>query len=149
MKKIILMLAMLGLTSMAQARPAFVGENYSGVYSCRGVNELVGDYEVTVTLKLNRASSYGTFGAYLYEVETANSVVYSGQVAADGNRLAMGFHFPEGHNTEFSTGIATIKRNAQGRWSFRKLYYEPDDSGGNYGSEYCVMNPNKGPKKVA
>lgn len=149
MKNIVLTLALLGMTGLAQARPAFTGENYSGVYSCRGVNEQVGNYEVTVTLKLNRASSYGTFGAYHYEVETVNSVVYSGQVAADGNRLAIGFHFPEGHSTEYSTGIAIMKKNAQGRWSFRKLYYEPDDSGGNYGSEYCVINKNKEPKKLA
>lgn len=147
MKKFVVLIAMLGLAGVAEARPAFTGQNYSGIYSCKGTNEQIGDYEVTVTLKLNRTSSYGTFGAYHYEVETVNSLTYIGQAVADGNRLALSFQLTEGHVTERSTGIATIKKNAQGRWSFRKLYYEPDDSGGNYGSEYCVMNSNKAPKK--
>lgn len=149
MKKFVVLIAMLGLVGVAEARPAFTGQNYSGIYSCKGTNEQIGDYEVTVTLKLNRTSSYGTFGAYHYEVETVNSLTYIGQAVADGNRLALSFQLTEGHVTERSTGIATIKKNAQGRWSFRKLYYEPDDSGGNYGSEYCVMNSNKAPKKGA
>lgn len=149
MKKFVLLIAMLGFAGLAQARPAFTGQNYSGVYECRGVNELIGDYEVTVTLKLNRLSSYGSFGAYNYEVETVNSVTYIGQAVANGNQLALSFQFIEGHATERSTGVAIIKKNGQGRWSFRKLYYEPDDNGGNYGSEYCVMNSSKGPKKVA
>ena len=149
MKKLGLLIAMLAFSGLAQAKPAFVGQNYSGVYSCRGVNQQIGDYEVTVTLKLNRVSSYGKFGAYHYEVETVNSVIYTGQAVTNGNQLAVSFQFAEGRNTEHSTGVATIRKNSQGRWSFRKLYYEPDDSGGNYGSEYCVMNPNKAAKKVA
>lgn len=149
MKKLVLMMAMLTFAGMAQAKPAFTGQNYSGVYSCRGVNEQVGDYELTVTLKLNRVSSYGSFGAYSYEVETSNSTTYAGQAAADGNRLAMSFQFADGRTLEHSTGVAIMKKNQEGRWSFRKLYYEPDDNGGNYGSEYCVMNVNKGPKKLA
>jgi hypothetical protein len=149
MKKLALMMALLAFTGMAQAKPAFTGQNYSGVYSCRGVNEQVGDYELSVTLKLNRVSSYGSFGAYSYEVETSNSTIYTGQAAADGNRLAISFQFTDGHTIEQSTGVALMKKNPDGRWSFRKLYYEPDDNGGNYGSEYCVMNINKGAKKVA
>ncbi len=149
MKKLVLMMVMLTFAGLVQAKPAFTGKNYSGVYSCKGVNEQVGNYELTVTLKLNRVSSYGNFGAYSYLVETSNSTIYNGQVAADGNRLAISFHFTDGRNVEHSTGIAVIKKNLEGRWSFRKLYYEPDDNGGNYGSEYCVMNVTKKPKKVA
>ena len=149
MKKLVWMMTMLTFAGLAQAKPAFTGQNFSGIYACRGVNEQVGNYEVTVTLKLNRVSSYGNFGAYLYEVETVNSVVYSGQAVADGNRLALSFQLTDSHNAEHSTGIATMKRNDEGRWSFRKLYYEPDDSGGNYGSEYCVMQFTKAEKKRA
>ncbi|BCM25172.1 hypothetical protein [Methyloradius palustris] len=120
-------------------KPVFKGINYSGEYACKGTNDQVGDYEVSVTMRINRVSSYGTFGAYYFDTQTENSVIYRGQAVADGNRLAISFNLSDKRNSEHSTGIATIKKNAQGHWSFRKLYFESDDNGGIYGIENCVM----------
>lgn len=151
MKKIALTIAMLALAGAAQAagKPAFTGQNYSGVYDCNGSNDKVGDYEVTVSLKINRVSSYAKFGAYTYEVTTVNSTTYIGQAIANGNMLALSFPLKSGLNADHSIGIAKIVKNKQGHWSFRKYYYEEDNSGGNYGSEYCVLNINKAFKDQA
>ena len=145
MKKIAAALFILALAGNAQAatKPAFKGQNYSGVYDCKGSNDKVGDYEVTVSLKINRVSSYAKFGAYTYEMTTVNGATYIGQAIADGNMLALSFPLKSGLNVDHSIGIAKIVKNKQGRWSFRKHYYEEDNSGGNYGSEYCVLNVNK------
>lgn len=124
---------------LAQAKPAFTGNNFSGLYNCKGSNELVGSYQVTIRLKLNRISSYGKFGAYDFSTETDNAVTYRGQAVANGNRLALSYKMSEGKYVEYSTGIAEMKKLSRGRWSFRNMYYEPDDSGGNYGQEDCVM----------
>ncbi|WP_137718552.1 hypothetical protein [Methylobacillus flagellatus] len=142
MKKFFLFISLAILANTAaQAKPDFTGRNYSGTYACKGYNEKVGDYEVTVGLRLNRVSSYGDFGAYHYTVETPNSVVYHGQAAADGPRLAISFQLGDGKNVEQSTGLALMKRDSRGRLSFRKKYYEPDDNGGNYGFEDCNILP--------
>ena len=74
---------------------------------------------------------------------TVNGATYIGQAIADGNMLALSFPLKSGLNVDHSIGIAKIVKNKQGRWSFRKHYYEEDNSGGNYGSEYCVLNVNK------
>lgn len=139
MIKIFLATALLAFISVAQAKPAFTGINFSGVYECKGSNELVGSYQVTIKLKLNRISSYGKFGAYDFSTETDNAVTYRGQAVANGNRLALSYKMSEGKYAEITTGIAEMKKLSRGRWSFRNLYYEPDDSGGNYGQEDCVM----------
>ena len=144
MKKIAAALfILLAGTAHAATKPAFKGQNYSGVYDCKGSNDKVGDYEVTVSLKINRVSSYAKFGAYTYEMTTVNGATYVGQAIADGNQLALSFPLKSGLNVDHSIGIAKIVKNKQGRWSFRKYYYEEDNSGGNYGSEYCVLNVNK------
>ena len=140
---------MVAVTGLAQAKPGFTGPNYSGVYDCTGVNEQVGDYEVTVTLKLNRVSSYGKFGAYQFQAETVNSTIYNGQAAANGNQIAISFDFADKRNVEHSIGVAIMKKTAKGLWSFRRQYYEPDDNGGNYGTEYCVIDLAKSAKKFA
>ena len=143
-------MAILAVTSVANAaKPTFSGNNYSGVYSCNGANDDVGDYEVTVTLRFNRASSYGKFGAYQYQTETVNSTIYNGQAVANGNQLAISFDFTDKRSVEHSVGTAIMKKTAQGLWSFRKYYYEPDDNGGNYGNEYCVIDIAKTAKKFA
>jgi hypothetical protein len=152
MKKVIFMLSILGFATIAQAKPAFTGQNFSGVYICNGNNELVGDYKVTAVLKLNRISSYSKFGAYDFSTETDNAVTYKGQAVANGNRLALSYTLTEGKNLEYSTGIAEMKKNSKNRWSFHNLYYEPDDNGGNYGVEDCVIQSpaiKKAPTKPA
>jgi hypothetical protein len=140
MKKFVLAALLLGYGVVGQAKPAFTGKDYSGIYTCDGWNALVGDYDVTVTLKFNRISSYGKYGAYEYETEAANSRYY-GQAIADGNNLSIGYKFngKSINGRGQSIGIAKIFRNKQGRWTFHTRYYEPDDNGGNYGSEYCTF----------
>lgn len=139
MVKILLSAALMAVMSLAQAKPAFTGINFSGIYDCKGSNELVGNYQVTIKLKLNRISSYGKFGAYDFSTETDNAVTYRGQAVANGNRLALSYKMSDGKYAEYTTGIAEMKKLSRGRWSFSNLYYEPDDSGGNYGKEDCVM----------
>jgi hypothetical protein len=139
MVKILLAVSLLGCILVAHAKPAFTGTNYSGIYDCKGNNELVGNYQVTIKLKLNRISSYGKFGAYDFSTETDNAVTYRGQAVASGNRLALSYKMTEGKYAEYSTGIAEMKKTSKNRWSFRNQYYEPDDNGGNFGQEECVM----------
>ena len=140
MKNFVLAALLLGYAVAGHAKPAFIGKDYSGIYTCDGWNALVGDYDVTVTLKFNRLSSYSKYGAYEYETATANNK-YFGQAIADGSHLSISFKF-NGKNINGrgqSIGIANIFKNKQGRWTFQSRYYEPDDNGGNYGSEYCTF----------
>ncbi|MFL9609922.1 hypothetical protein ACKF11_07520 [Methylobacillus sp. Pita2] len=140
MKKVIIVSAMLAFSGLAQAKPAFTGVNYTGLYECKGENSSIGAYDLVVALRLNRVSSHGKFGAYYYETETVNSTVYHGQAVVIGNRMAISFNIRDKkNNVDHSTGLATIKKVGKDRWSFRKEYFEPDDSGGSYGTEECVM----------
>jgi hypothetical protein len=134
-----LVLSYLALYSSAFAAPAFKGTNYSGEYLCKGKNDAVGDYEVIVTLKLNTLNSNAKFGVYDFNTETENSVIYYGQAVAEGNRLALTFKLSKAPNAEFSTGIGEFKKLKGQRWGFSHQYYEPDNSGGNYGTEFCAM----------
>ncbi len=145
MKKLITLLGVscLAIAHTAYAVPAFNGINYSGEYLCKGNNEAIGDYDVTVTLKLNRLNSNGKLGVYDFNTETVNAVTYFGQAVADGNRIALTFKLSKAHNAEYSTGIGEFKKTSARRWSFNHRYYEPDDNGGNYGTEICVMNAEK------
>lgn len=141
MRKILFVLALGYFTfaSTAFAAPKFTGQNFSGEYVCKGRNEVVGEYEVFVKLKLNRISSYGKFGVYDFSTETENNVVYFGQAVANGNRMALTFKLSEARHAEYSTGIGEFRSIGKNRWAFQNKYYEPDDSGGNYGSEDCAM----------
>jgi len=134
-----LVLSYFAFSPIANASPVFKGENYSGEYVCKGNNEAVGEYEVFVTLKLNRISSYGKFGVYDFSTETVNNVIYFGQAVANGNRLALTFKLSDAKHADFSTGIGEFKSVGKRRWAFQNSYYEPDDNGGNYGVEYCAM----------
>jgi hypothetical protein len=133
-----LVLSFFAVTPHAHAA-AFKGTNYSGEYLCKGNNDAVGDYEVIVTLKLNSLNSNRKFGVYDFNTETVNSVTYFGQAVADGNRLALTFKLSKAPNAEYSTGIGEFKKLSGRHWGFSHQYYEPDNSGGNYGTEFCAM----------
>jgi len=94
---------------------------------------------VVATLKLNRISSQGSFSVYDFNTETENALVYKGQAIANTYKLALTFRLSDGRNAEYSTGIADIQRISSTRWAYTNHYYEPDENGGDYGSEYCVM----------
>lgn len=139
MKHLVVLSILLMFTTLAEAKPAFTGQNYSGVYTCTGSNDFIGDYKVKVTLKLNRISSYGKLGAYFYEMETENSASYNGHAIADGNRLSLTLQTSDRRSADSSIGYATMKKDTKGRWTFRKNYYEPNDNGGTNGTEFCVL----------
>lgn len=132
-------LTLIAFVSEIQAKEHFTGPNFSGVYSCKGSNNKVGEYEVVATLKLNRISSQGSFSVYDFNTETENALVYKGQAIANTYKLALTFRLSDGRNAEYSTGIADIQRISSTRWAYTNHYYEPDENGGDYGSEYCVM----------
>jgi hypothetical protein len=138
MKYRVLLLVMLGVTGAAHAKPAFTGEDYSGVYDCTGDDSHEGKYTGTVTLKLNPAQGTGAYGAYDFKLEVPGFGTYLGEAAAEGDRLAMHFALTDPKTKDFGTGIATIKKNRQGKLNFHKYYYEPEFKGGNYGTEDCV-----------
>ncbi|MDP1522041.1 hypothetical protein [Methylotenera sp.] len=149
MKKLFLLLLVIAsaaLVNPAEAKPIFTGADYSGVYACKGSNSKVGNYEVQATLTLNRSISQGAYGVYDFNTETENSLVYRGQAIANGYKLALTFNLLDGLRAEFSTGIADVKRVSSTRWAYTNHYYEPNSSGGDYGTEYCVM---KKPVKIA
>lgn len=121
------------------AKPSFQGPNYSGMYFCKGSNVTVGDYEVFVTLKLNKINSHGKFGVYDLITETENNVSYLGQAITTGNKLAVTFKLSNAHQADYSTGLGEFKKANKSNWVFVNNYYEPDDNGGNYGHEVCTM----------
>lgn len=134
-----LVLVGLNFVSNVEAKDQYVGPNFSGIYSCKGTNNKVGEYEVVATLKLNRISSHGSFGVYDFNTETENALVYKGQAIASRYRLALTFNLSDARNAEYSTGIADIQKISSTRWAYTNHYYEPDENGGDSGSEYCVM----------
>lgn len=137
MKKL-MMLALLCLPALAQAKPAFTGPDYSGVYACNGDDAHEGKYTGTVTLKLNAAQSVGEFGAYDFKLEVPGYGGYPGHAAAQGDKIAIHFALTDPKTKDYGTGIATVKKGKDGKLSFRKYYYEPEFKGGNYGIEECV-----------
>lgn len=126
-------------TTQAHAQTSFKGSNYSGHYLCKGNNQNVGDYEVAVQLKLNKRNSHGNMGVYDLVTETENKDEYLGQAVTTGTTLAVTFKLSTANHVEFSTGLGQVKKIGSGRWAFSHQYYEPDDTGGNYGQESCVM----------
>ena len=57
----------------------------------------------------------------------------------NGNRVALTFKLSKATNAEYSTGIGEFKKLSGRRVGFDHQYYEPDDNGGNYGTELCIM----------
>lgn len=138
LKKLILGLALLTASSLAPAKPAFTGHDFSGVYDCTGDDSHEGKYTGTVTMKLEPTQSSGEYGAYQFKLEVPNYGTYSGQAAANGTHAAMHFALSDQSTKDYGTGIASFKKNKAGKWSFSKYYYEPEFKGGNYGMEECT-----------
>ncbi len=123
----------------AQAMPAFVGEDYSGQYVCKGNNANVGDYEVLVTLTLNTITSHDIYGIYDFSTESNNQATYSGHLLAKGRQFAMTSKLLNVKGDALSTGMGQFKKIGRKQWSFQQTYYEPDGSGGNFGNDQCTM----------
>lgn len=137
-KQAIFFTAAMMLAAATQAQPAFTSTDYSGVYACTGNDAHEGKYTGTVTLMLNKAQSTGQYGAYDFKLEVPGFGVYPGEAAAEGDKLAIHFALNQPGSQDHGTGIATVKKNKQGKLVFRKYYYEPEYKGGNFGTEECV-----------
>ena len=140
MKKSAFVLATLFCGLTAQAAPAFTGQDYSGVYDCKGQDAHEGPYTGTVTLTLDRKQSTGNHGAYRFKLEVPGYGTYLGEAASENDKIAMHFALQDPATRDFGTGIATMKKDKQGRPGFHKYYYEPEFKGGNYGTEDCVLH---------
>lgn len=138
MKRIVLLALGLACGSVL-AQPAFTGNDYSGVYACTGDDSHEGKYTGTVTLELVRAQSTGESGAYRFKLEVPGFGAYPGQAAARGEAMAIHFANTDPAANDFGTGIASFSKNAAGKWTFSKYYYEPQYKGGNFGTESCTQ----------
>jgi len=127
------------LTSPLQAQPAFTGTDYSGIYECKGDDTKEGAYKGVVTMKLKPEHSFATYASYDFKLEVPGYGTYLGEAAANGNQFAMHFALTDPATKDFGTGVATIKKNKQGKFAFHKFYYEPEFKGGNTGTEDCVI----------
>lgn len=113
--------------------------DYSGEYLCKGNNVAVGDYEVTVQLKKNRRNSTTQVAVYDLVTHTENKQSYTGQALVRGKSLALTFKLSDAKYAEFSTGLGQFTTLTKTTYTFKNDYYEPDDTGGNYGQETCTM----------
>lgn len=132
-------LALLFLTTstLAQAAP-FTGQDFSGVYQCTGDDAHEGKYTGKVTMTLKPEHSRGQYASYDFKLEVSGYGTYLGHAAANANNVAMHFALQDQSTKDYGTGIATVKKNKQGKWSFHKFYFEPEFKGGNTGVEDCV-----------
>ncbi len=141
MKQVLSFIILLSTSiSSAYAMPPFVGDDYSGEYTCKGKNDSVGEYEVLVTLKLNGATSHDIYGIYDFNTESNKQATYAGQIMAKGKQFSMTFKLLGGKMATYSTGMGEFKKVANKQLAFYNTYYEPDGNGGNFGSDYCTMN---------
>lgn len=131
----LLPLTLLALTAAARAA---VPVDVSGIYDCTGQDAHEGPYQATVTLTRNAAQSTGGFTAYDLKMEVPDYGLYLGTVTGKGKTLAVTFAHTDPKTQDYGTGLATVRRDKDGRLRFRKHYYEPAFKGGNTGDEDCV-----------
>lgn len=139
MKSFLLSLCLLGVFTIANAKPAFTGKDFSGIYDCKGDDSHEGKYSGTVTMELVPSQSVDQYGAYKFKLEVPEYGVYLGQAAASGTHAAMHFALTDQSTKDYGTGIASFKKNKAGKWKFVKYYFEPEFKGGNYGTEECTQ----------
>lgn len=139
-KKIISLITLLATYSVpSYAMPPFVGADYSGEYLCKGENDQVGTYQVIVNLKLNTKTSHDIYGVYDFNTESNHQAAYTGQIMTKDRQFAMTFKLLTSKSADFNTGMGEFRKIGYDRWRFRTTYYEPDGTGGNFGTDYCTM----------
>jgi len=139
MKKMAVLVALLAASGIVNAKQAFTGPDYSGVYQCKGVDAHEGAYTGTVTIKQVPGQSVGNHGAYTFKLEVPGFGAYLGHAVSEDDKLAIYFALQNQSTKDYGTGIATIKKAKNGKWTFSKFYYEPEYKGGNTGSEECTQ----------
>jgi len=114
-------------------------QDFSGVYNCTGDDAHEGKYTGVVTMALKPARSKENYASYDFKLEVPGYGTYLGHAAANGNHVAMHFALQDQSTKDYGTGIAEMKKNANGQWSFHKFYFEPEFKGGNTGVEDCTI----------
>jgi hypothetical protein len=143
MQKLILFLSLMAMIFSAHALKKMPAEqlqfeDLSGVYDCTGDDAHEGKYTGIVTMKLKPEHSHDSYASYDFKLEVPGYGTYLGHAAATDNVAAMHFALTDKTTKDYGTGIAKFKRNAEGKLSFRKFYFEPEYKGGNTGLEDCV-----------
>lgn len=140
MKKFLLLLCVFaGSASVSNAAPSFTRTDFSGAYACTGNDAKEGQYTGKVTLKRVDSQSAEPYAAYDFRLDVPGYGSYPGHGAAKGTDMAIYFANTDSATKDFGTGIASFKKTKNGKWSFRKFYYEPEFKGGNHGIEECVQ----------
>ena len=114
-------------------------QDFSGVYNCTGEDAHEGKYTGVVSMVLKPAHSKENYASYDFKLEVPGYGTYLGHAAANGNHVAMHFALQDQSTKDYGTGIAEMKKNANGQWSFHKFYFEPEFKGGNTGVEDCTI----------
>jgi len=139
MKTIISTLCLFSCLGGAHAKTAFSGPDLSGSYECQGDDAHEGKYTATATLQLVPSQSTGQNGAYAFKLEVPGYGAYPGHAASKGTLAAIYFANTDPAPKDYGTGLASFKKNAKGKWTFTKFYYEPEFKGGNHGFETCTQ----------
>lgn len=140
MKRILLLVFLL-VASGAQAKPL----DFSGKYDCTGDDAHEGKYSGVVTMQIKPEHSKADYASYDFQLEVPGYGFYTGHAAANGAHVAMHFALPKengqygGKSKDYGTGIAKMRKNKQGKWTFHKFYFEPEFKGGNTGLEDCTQ----------
>lgn len=138
MKHLLLIFLLLPGTD-ALAKDPFTGTDYSGIYACTGDDSHEGKYTGTVTITLVSSQSVGEYGAYEFKLEVPEYGTYLGQAATEKDVMGVYFALTDPKPKDYGTGIARFSKNKDGKWAFKKYYYEAEFKGGNYGTEECVQ----------
>jgi hypothetical protein len=139
MKKRFLPLFLPGLILTIQAQAVSAPPDYSGIYKCTGSDAHEGKYEATATLERIPEQSEAQYVAYRFRLEVPGYGVYPGHAAAKDREMAIYFALIDQSTRDFGTGIASFTKMKNGKWAFRKFYYEPEFKDGNHGTEDCMQ----------
>lgn len=139
MRKHFTFIFLLACFGTSQGREPFHGPDLSGEYVCKGDDSHEGGYSATATLELIPSQSTGKHGAYAFKLNVPGYGSYPGHAASDGTHAAIYFAHTDASTKDYGTGIASFKKNKQGKWTFKKYYYEPEFKGGNFGFESCTQ----------
>lgn len=118
--------------------------DYSGVYDCKGTDAHEGEYSGVVTMKKQMKHGTEGYSSYDFQLFVTDYGTYQGHAAAQGQFVAVHFALPMadgrygGKDQDFGTGIAEFSK-VNGKWQFKKFYYEPAYKGGNTGVETCIQ----------
>lgn len=114
--------------------------DFSGKYVCDGDDFKEGKYQGQVSIQRIVPHSTEEYTSYQFELVVPGFGKYPGHAAAYQNTMAIYFANTQHlKNHDFGTGIATFNKNSNGKWTFKKFYYEPEFKGGNHGVEICTQ----------